>query len=77
MSDYCCRHGYLEGSYCPDCRSIVRKPEEPMTLRDQFAMAALTGLIGAYTYPEEMSKKLARSAYVIAEAMMSARGERR
>jgi hypothetical protein len=47
------------------------------SLRDQFAMAALTGLIGAYQYPEEMPKKLARTAYAFADVMITVRSEKR
>jgi hypothetical protein len=43
------------------------------SLRDQFAMAALTGLIGSYAYPEEVSKRIASTAYVLADSMLKAR----
>lgn len=52
------------------------------TLRDEFAMAALTGIIAAQepvtcnTRPEKRCADAARSAYAIADAMLEARKEK-
>ena len=46
-----------------------------MTLRDKFAMAALTGLLaGAYS-ESPIDKSTALAAYQVADAMMEARGK--
>lgn len=47
----------------------IRKLTETATLRDQFAMAALTGLI-VQIDKEISASELARQAYVCADAMM-------
>lgn len=43
------------------------------TLRDQFAMAALTGYIGHGTYAGTDGPVIARLAYQVADAMIEAR----
>lgn len=54
----------------------VSAPESP-TLRDQFAMAALTGLIASDTaeHHHVSVEAVAHSAYAIADAMLAARGQ--
>ena len=68
---------------CPDCGKLVMmtsEDEQPpaQTLRDQFAMAALTGILDSISlidrkYP---SIKYAQSAYQLADAMLKAREEK-
>ena len=43
------------------------------TLRDQFAMAALTGLTTHKEFPFERIPKVAEAAFFIADAMLEAR----
>lgn len=55
----------------PSSDSSVQSPDK-LTLRDQFAMAALTGLL-AQTDKPVSAAEFARQAYVAADAMMEAR----
>ena len=45
------------------------------TLRDQFAMAALTGMLAACPHPEELITRRSNTAYEYADAMLKARAE--
>ena len=54
--------------------SECAKSEERMRLRDQFAAAALTGLLAAAP-KGYLPEGLAQEAYAIAEAMLSAKWE--
>jgi hypothetical protein len=45
----------------------------PLTVRDQFAMAALTGLCADPTTACETTQKMARTCYALADAMMAQR----
>lgn len=60
-----------------DCglRGAVKSPAWPdVTLRDQFAMAALTGICGSHLLSSEADDDdLAEAAYSLADAMMEAR----
>ncbi len=61
--------------------SDAQTSEEPVkTLRDEFAMAALTGIVGGYWGTEQMSglgpSEFADEAYQIADAMLAARKEK-
>lgn len=50
--------------------------EAQKTLRDEFAIAALTGLIGGrkdFSHPEMTTKFIAEVAYEFADAMLEAR----
>jgi len=47
---------------------------ETLTLRDQFAMAALTGLL-SYEY-QSSADQIAKEAYAVADAMLAARKEK-
>jgi hypothetical protein len=68
----CCPHSDLgECMQCTQAR-IITSPVEQPTLRDQFAMAALTGLISRWSdsySPTAMSE----FAYQIADAMTKVR----
>ncbi len=62
-----------------DTHSPARRSPPDLTLRDQFAMAALTGLL-AYADGDRLSERwdhndFAEEAYSYADAMMKARGE--
>jgi hypothetical protein len=50
--------------------------KETLTLRDQFAMHALNGLLAALEYKTGCDK-LAREAYIAADAMLKAREEKK
>jgi hypothetical protein len=50
----------------------LEAPQEP-TLRDRFAMAALTGYIAQYGARTDGEKTAARTAYALADAMLAAR----
>ena len=52
---------------------IVRLREAQPTLRDQFAMAALTGILVHTGWDRKPTEQLARLAYYQADAMMEAR----
>lgn len=56
---------------------IPQAPPGPpyLTLRDQFAMAALTGILGNPEFDEFLPEQWASEAYKYADAMMKARGE--
>ena len=54
---------------------LVKKPPEVVTLRDQFAMAAIPRLTDAYSYPRDYFNQMARDAYELADAMIKRRGE--
>ena len=64
---------YSCGATCSVGRPVPKSPETP-TLRDQFAMAALTGFVASgklsKVYTQEV---LAGASYQIADAMMRAR----
>jgi hypothetical protein len=47
--------------------------EERMNLRDQFAMAALTGLVAGWPAAHERPTEISRRAYEFAAAMLNAR----
>lgn len=49
---------------------------EQVTLRDQFAMAALTGLLAALTHGSP-ADHIAKQAYAAADAMLEARKEKK
>jgi hypothetical protein len=49
---------------------------ETLTLRDQFAMAALTGLLSALEYGNP-ADHIAQQAYAAADAMLEARKEKK
>jgi hypothetical protein len=61
--------------------ATVTKPPDDMTIRDQFAFAALTGFCSQVRWvpPEELlnkiSKDLAQYAYVVADAMLAERAK--
>jgi hypothetical protein len=50
------------------------RTENP-TLRDQFAMAALTGLLAAELEYDNPADHMAKQAYIAADAMLKAREE--
>lgn len=56
--------------------SIARDMEKLPTLRDQFAMAALQGLISCEP-PRHSHKEFAEWAYEYADAMLAARKEKK
>jgi len=53
---------------------IVKHPTKELTLRDQFAMAALTGLLASCK--THRVDTYVRDAYQMADAMLEARGEK-
>ena len=55
----------------------VFKIKDEMTLRDQFAMAAITGLTGGPMATDNSARVLAELAYLIAGQMMEAREKNR
>ena len=57
-----------------DEKFIIQKTvAEVVSMRDQFAMAALTGLIEQSIAGDVPPKDISRMSYVIADAMMEAR----
>jgi hypothetical protein len=69
-----CDGGYF--SEVHDRTPEVTNNQEQMTLRDQFAMAALNGLVASNTYStEHVAEFAARTAYAFADAMMKARAK--
>ena len=63
---------YIEGTPAPLLSGpLYRPPEDKMTLRDQFAMAALTGL--AVGNIDLKTETIVTEAYKIADAMMERR----
>ncbi|MGR8918008.1 MAG: hypothetical protein ACU85V_00195 [Gammaproteobacteria bacterium] len=74
-------HGDLDGNGDSDIdiiayRVVKEAPQEPEqpTLRDQFAMAALTGLLPMLDLHDNAAVRVVTSsAYVIADAMLAAR----
>ncbi len=49
----------------------------PKTLRDEFAMAALTGLLNIPTWPEGIRNMgVAKASYELADAMLAARQQK-
>jgi len=54
---------------------IVKHPTQELTLRDQFAMAALTGIVRGT--PVASAQVAASCAYVFADAMLEARKEKK
>ncbi len=75
---YRCDHGTLVTESCNRCTQRVSaqtRAHNKMTLRDQFAMAALTGMLAGgmdcSSYVEE-----ARRSYESADAMLAARADR-
>lgn len=63
---------YIEGTPAPLLSGpLYRPPEDKMTLRDQFAMAALTGL--AVGNIDLKTETIVMKAYKIADAMMERR----
>ena len=75
-----------DGSSCDIVRYRVvddeadRDPDTPVkTLRDEIAIAALTGIVGGYWGTEQLSglgpNEFADEAYQIADAMLAARKE--
>lgn len=55
--------------------SKLRKKSGTKTLRDEFAMAALTGMHANSVWDEDKHEKVAEHAYMAADAMMKARVE--
>ena len=55
---------------------IVKHPTKELTLRDQFAMAALTGLLAALEY-DTPADRIAEQSYAAADAMLEARKEKK
>lgn len=62
------------GSYA---RGVMPESYADLDLRDEFAMAALTGLCSQWTNVsrEDIAASIARTAYFVADAMMKARGK--
>lgn len=50
----------------------LKEAKSSSHLRDQFAMAALTGLLGALAYKSD-ANFIAKEAYIAADAMLEAR----
>ena len=66
-----CAHGFFKEE---SQESPQQTTQEQMTIRDQFAMAALNGLVASNTYSTEHGAEFAaRTAYAFADAMMKAR----
>jgi len=63
----------------PSQQSAAVKPTQPaqdeMTMRDQFAMAALNGLTGGPMAVDNSARVLAELSYLISDQMMEARKE--
>jgi len=61
-------------STCPHCNKeiCIEKLPQP-TLRDQFAMAALTGILTAYPDSKCTPEEKCQDAYIYADAMIEAR----
>ncbi len=57
---------------CEGCKRLYAIPDEP-TLRDQFAMAALTGLCATAQWRFATVNACAKEAYDAADAMLAAR----
>ena len=65
-----------DGSDIEDTRDIPTPKPEVLTLRDQFAMSALIGLVGTphlYAQNDNPTGAVTQHAYKIADAMMEAR----
>ena len=60
------------GTYAPDCTVGTYAPEAK-TLRDEFAMAALTGMLTDRDCGDVPATAVASAAYEYADAMMEAR----
>lgn len=56
----------------PHVKTVKNADAEAVTLRDQFAMAALTGLLSALAYKSD-ANFVAKEAYIAADAMLKAR----
>jgi hypothetical protein len=56
----------------PDYSKAFIKRDEQPTLRDKFAMAALTGIISNPSWDGNLDKSV-KIAYIIADAMLAAR----
>ena len=56
---------------------IMRLKEAQPTLRDQFAMAALTGILSNSSVQRQPSWELAFDSFLLADAMMDARNAQR
>ena len=65
LSNLHAENAYLKGLIA----NISRKP----TLRDRFAMAALTGYVSAHD--EFFVDEIAKSCYIVADEMMKERGK--
>lgn len=59
--------------------ALLRMPEHPRELRDEFAMAALPGLLGQCDWESPLCtvKVIANDAYHLADAMLEARNANR
>jgi hypothetical protein len=69
-----CDDGYF--SEADDRTPEVTDNQEQMTLRDQFAMATINGLVASKTYSTEHGAEFAaRTAYAFADAMMKERAK--
>lgn len=70
----------LEDNNEKDIVSIVNEPEQKeqseKTLRDEFAMAAIQGLLSDNDVSFETNKEIATACYALADAMMKARDEK-
>ena len=70
LLDYALSPQYLEATYIYNDPKPESLPEPVPTLRDQFAMAALTGLMAL---PSSIQTNVAEVSYLVADCMLAAR----
>lgn len=74
MSDVCgeCGLEFSNMIHIPDCSGHSQMAPPPVTLRDQFAMAALTGIL-SNPLERTTTQPIVRDAWMFADLMLEAR----
>lgn len=68
-------HGHDIVEHIPNQGEVEEPTQDEMTMRDQFAMSAITGLTGGTMAANNSARVLAELSYLIADEMMKARKE--